>query len=214
MARATGFIGKGSEISWLHKLDREADRDRFPTIASSALGRGPITPSLTPRPDGHGEIALSNYHLDDLDLHCISHLDAYEVPSREVAGRLFNAYLTSVHQSYPIIGISTFASQFQAFFNQPSLKPGKKWLAILNLIFAIGARFTYLTDPVSQRDGNEHIKYFSRAKLLSLDDQLLQHPDLQQLQVEGLTSFYLLVLGHMNRYVSLLFFSHQNSHIY
>ena len=199
-ARATGFIGKGSEISWLHKLGGEVDCDRDPAIASCVSSPGPNSPS-----NGHGDscIALSNYYLDDLDLPCVNHLDAYEVPTREAAGRLFNAYLSSVHPSFPIIGVSTFASQFQAFFSQPTLKPGRKWLAILNLIFAIGARFVYLTDSSLHQHGKEHMTYFSRAKVLSLDDQFLQHPDLQQLQVEGLASFYLLVLGHMNRYYIL-----------
>ena len=158
---------------------------------------------MTPRTDVKNDpwVASSNYYLDDLDMPASVQVDIYEVPSRETATKLFNAYLTSVHPSYPIIGISTFVSQFQVYFNQPSLKPGNKWLAILNLIFAIGAKYAHLTDAEWKGHEDDHHTYFSRARALSLDDQLLHHPDLQQLQVEGLASFYLLASGHINRYV-------------
>ena len=44
--------------------------------------------------------------------------------------------------------------------------------------------------------------YFSRAWKLSMSDvALLDHPNLQQVQVEGLTSFYLLSVGQVNRCV-------------
>lgn len=205
-ARATGFIGKSSEITWLQKLGKEINHDceAYTANAPSISDNGLPSPSLTPRADGPSDpsVASSNYYLDDLDMPSTVQLDAYEVPSRETATKLFNAYLTSVHPSFPIIGISTFVSQFQVFFNQPSLKPGNKWLAILNLIFAIGAKYAQVTDADLQENDDDHLKYFSRARMLSLQDQLFQHPDLQQLQVEGLTSFYLLASGHINRYVS------------
>ncbi|EIT79924.1 fungal specific transcription factor [Aspergillus oryzae 100-8] len=161
--RATGFIGKSSEISWLQMLSK------YVNSGSS-----------------------SNYHLDDFDMPTVERLDTSELPSKDTATKLFNAYLSSVHPSFPIIGISTFASQFQAFFHNPSLKPGNKWLAILNLIFAIGARYAHLTNAEWRRDRDDHYSYFIRG-------QLLHHSDLQQLQVEGLASFYMLSSGHINR---------------
>ncbi|KAI9932197.1 hypothetical protein MW887_009707 [Aspergillus wentii] len=203
-ARATGFIGKSSEIAWLQKLSREINQkyDVWPSSASDITDTGGLpSPTLTPRAEGQTDpcVVSSNYYLDDLEIPAPEQLDAHDVPSRDTATKLFNAYLTSVHPSFPIIGISTFISQFQVFFNQPSLKPGNKWLAILNLIFAVGAKYSHLTDAEWRGDEDDHYLYFSRARALSLDDQLLHHPDLQQLQVEGLASFYLLALGHINR---------------
>jgi Fungal specific transcription factor domain. len=123
------------------------------------------------------------------------------MPSREVAARLFNAYLASVHPSFPIIGISTFISQYQLFFNQPSVKPGNKWLAILNLIFAIAAKYSHISRADWRDNEDDHLLYFARARMLSMNDQLFDHPDLQQIQVEGLASFYLLATDQINRYV-------------
>lgn len=203
-ARATGFIGKSSEITWLQKLSREVNNecDTWSSIPDSEASGLP-SPSMTPRVDTKSDpwVASSNYYLDDLEIPETAQVDIHDVPPRETATKLFNAYLASVHPSYPIIGISTFVSQFQVFFNQPSLKPGNKWLAILNLIFAIAAKYAHLTDADWKGCEDDHHTYFHRARALSLDDQLLHHPDLQQLQVEGLASLYLLASGHINRYV-------------
>lgn len=211
-ARATGFIGKSSEITWLQRLNKEVNNECEAWSASMSISgddNGLPSPTLTPRPDNPSDpcVASSNYYLDDLDIPMPERIDAYEVPSREAAAKLLNAYLTSIHPSFPIIGISTFVSQFQVFFSQPSLKPGNKWLAILNLIFAIAARYGKLTDAEWKDGEDDHQVYFSRARTLGLEDQLLHHPDLQQLQVEGLACFYMLTSGHINRYVHHMHFT-------
>ncbi|KAE8355325.1 fungal-specific transcription factor domain-containing protein [Aspergillus coremiiformis] len=192
-SRATGFIGKSSEISWLQMLSKEVDSGCEVCHPASDIS----SPAMTSYCDG--PIASSNYHLDDFDIPAIERLDTSELPPKDTATKLFNAYLSSVHSSFPIIGISTFASQFQAFFNNPSLKPGNRWLAILNLIFAIGAKHAHLTEAEWRRDRDDHYLYFLRARTLSLEGQFLHHSDLQQLQVEGLASFYMLSSGQINR---------------
>ncbi|CAG7973929.1 unnamed protein product [Penicillium salamii] len=204
VSRATGFIGKSSEITWLQKLSKvvNIECEAWPaTLPNADEDNGLPSPTLTPRPDTPSDpwVVAFNYYLDDLDIPTADSSDMYGVPSRETATHLLNAYLTSVHPSFPIIGISTFVPQFQVFFSQPSLKPGNKWLAILNLIFAIAARFGQLTNADWREEDDDHQSYFSKARALSLEDQILHHPDLQQLQVEGLTAFYLNALGHINR---------------
>lgn len=121
------------------------------------------------------------------------------MPRQKVAELLLRAYFKSAHPSFPIIGMSTFISQYQLFFSQPTVKPGNKWLAILNLIFAIATVYAHLISADWKSDLEDHSVYFSRARALSLHDTLLDHPDLQQLQIEGLTSFYLLSTGQINR---------------
>ncbi|KAJ5676703.1 uncharacterized protein N7477_002336 [Penicillium maclennaniae] len=202
--RATGFIGRSSEIAWLQRLSKEVNNecDGWPSTNSTTDDdNGLPSPTLTPRADGPSEprVASTNYYLDDSDVSITEQVDTYGVPSRETATKLLNTYLTSVHPSFPIIGILTFVSQFQVFFSQPSLKPGNKWLAILNLIFAIAAKHGQLTETDWEDEEDDHQSYFARARMLSMEDQLLQHPDLQQLQVEGLACFYMIASGHINR---------------
>jgi hypothetical protein len=203
-SRATGFIGTSSEITWLQKLSKvvNAECEAWPApFLNGDEDNGLPSPTLTPRPENTSDplVVASNYYLDDQDIPTADPSGMFGVPSREMATKLLNAYLTSVHPSFPIIGISTFVPQFQVFFNQLSLKPGNKWLAILNLIFAIAARYGQWTNADWKEEDDDHQMYFSKARALSLEDQILHHPDLQQLQVEGLTSFYLTALGHINR---------------
>ncbi|GAD95724.1 hypothetical protein PVAR5_4370 [Paecilomyces variotii No. 5] len=197
--RATGYIGKSSEITWLQKLSREVSYES--EIKQESPSHEQCSPAASSKGEGSTEpsIASSSYYLDDMDITVPAQVDPYGMPSREVAARLFNAYLASVHPSFPIIGISTFISQYQLFFNQSSVKPGNKWLAILNLIFAIAAKYSHISRADWRGNEDDHQLYFARAKMLSMDDKLFDHPDLQQVQVEGLASFYLLATDQINR---------------
>ncbi|OOQ87737.1 fungal specific transcription factor domain protein [Penicillium brasilianum] len=203
-ARATGFIGRSSEIAWLQKLSNEVNNECEEWSSNKSNDdddNGLPSPTLTPLPEKPSDplVASSNYYIDDLEAPKKDQVNVFGVPSRDAATKLLNAYLISVHPSFPIIGISTFISQFQVFFSQPSLKPGSKWLAILNLIFAIASKYGQLTDAEWKEGDDDHQMYFSRARSLCLEGQLLHHPDLQQLQVEGLACFYLMASGHINR---------------
>jgi hypothetical protein len=200
-ARATGFIGKGSEVSWLQRLRKEICGDPCRNLESSGdlAETGPSSPPLTPGGEGDAMIASMNYYSDHMAVSLQDHVQSHDIPSREVADRLFRAYFRSVHPSFPIIGMSTFISQYQLFFREPAVKPGNKWLAILNLIFAIAAVYSHLICADWEAAADDHEIYFSRARALTMRDPLFDHPDLQQLQIEGLTCFYLLATGQVNR---------------
>ncbi|KAG0155069.1 hypothetical protein PDIDSM_642 [Penicillium digitatum] len=191
-ARATGYMGKNSEITWMQRLHREADQ--------RAKG---LPGSLEPGQDFQTDNALSlhavNYHLDDLDISVPGPVQLYAMPSREVADHMFEAYLATVHPFYPIINKPLFSAQYRTFFDSAA-QPGDKWLAILNMIFAIGAKYGHLIDAPWRGDEKDHLVYLTRARILSMNgDVLFSHPDLQQVQVEGLIAFYLLASDQINR---------------
>jgi len=143
----------------------------------------------------------SSYHLDDLTVG-FEAVDPYEMPTPEAATLLFGAYLTRVHISFPIIGKVNLTSQFQKFLSGQIQHPPAQWLAILNLIFAIGAKYSHLTQAEWRGDDRDHLIYFSRARLLAMNDEsVFSHPNLQQIQVMGLMSFYLLCTTQINRLV-------------
>lgn len=78
-------------------------------------------------------------------------------------------------------------------------------MAVLNLVFAIAAKYSSLVDGQSREGSRDHEVYFARAWHLSIGQAALaEHPDLQQVQVEGLAAFYHLLTGQINRYVSRL----------
>ena len=148
-------------------------------------------------------MADSNYHLDDFPVSGLGPVDPYEVPPRELADSLFNAYMQTVHASFPIIGRSNFTPQFRRFYNNPhdpKVMEATKWRAIINLIFAIGAKYAHLTQAEWQGDERDHLIYFARARQLSItSDTIFTHPDLQLVQIYGLTGFYLLATNQINR---------------
>jgi hypothetical protein len=191
--RATGFIGKNSEISWMQRLQREAEQRsrKLPGIYEGA-----------PSSRHFEDFALNaaNYHLDDLGVSIPGPVDMYAMPSREQADHFFEDYLDTVHPYLPIINRPLFTSQYKYFFAN-SARPGDKWLAILNMIFAISAKHAHLIQaPWRGKDEHDHLVYLTRARFLSMNgDVLFSHPDLQQVQVEGLIAFHLLASDQINR---------------
>lgn len=150
-------------------------------------------------PENEFTLHAVNYHLDDLDISVPGPVQLYSMPSRQLADRLFDDYLTTVHPFFPIINRPLFRAQFRTFF-ETAARPGDKWLAILNMIFAISAKHAHLIDAPWRGDDNDHLVYLTRARILSMNgDVLFSHPDLQQVQVEGLIAFYLLSSDQINR---------------
>ncbi|KAH8699062.1 fungal-specific transcription factor domain-containing protein [Talaromyces proteolyticus] len=190
-SRATGYIGNSSEVSWLQNLRKKVNGDSQETGQSS--------PPATPGAKDDTLVSSSNFYEDTSDVVITEDVQSHAMPGQKIAELLLRAYFKSVHPSFPIIGMSTFISQYQLFFSHPNIKPGNKWLAILNLIFGIAAVYAHLISADWKSDLEDHSIYFSRARALSMPDSFLDHPDLQQLQIGGLTSFYLLTTGQINR---------------
>lgn len=142
----------------------------------------------------------SSYHLDDMSIFTYDAVDPYEMPTPGAANHLFAAYMERVHPSFPIVGRLNLTGQFRKLLSGTVQSPPDRWLAILNMIFAIGAKYSHLVNADWRGDERDHLIYFTRARLLSIDSEaIFQHPDLQQIQVLGLMSFYLLCVGQVNR---------------
>ncbi|KAJ5683328.1 hypothetical protein N7462_006493 [Penicillium macrosclerotiorum] len=191
-SRATGFMGKNSEVTWMQRLQREAEH------RSQGLP-GSLEPGQSKRQDDDLALHAVNYHLDDLDISVPGPVEIYAMPPRSLADKLFEDYLRTVHPFFPIINCPLFTAQYQTFFDS-NAQPGDKWLAILNMIFAIGAKHALLIEAPWRGNEHDHLLYLTRARILSMNgDSLFSHPDLQQVQVEGLIAFYLLSSDQINR---------------
>ncbi|KAI9368917.1 fungal-specific transcription factor domain-containing protein [Aspergillus egyptiacus] len=187
-ARATGYMGKNSEVTWLQRLRREAEHRARKLSGQSEE-----------KPDQEFALHSVNYHLDDMDITPPGPVHLYWMPPRNIADKLFEDYLCTVHPVFPIISRPLFSAQYRNFFDNWA-RPGDKWLAILNLIFAISAYHAHLMHASWRGDEGDHFVYLARARALSMNsDTLFTHPDLQQVQVEALTAFYLLSTHQINR---------------
>ncbi|KAJ5642808.1 hypothetical protein N7490_006808 [Penicillium lividum] len=191
-SRATGHIGKSSDIIWMLQLQKESEQ----------RNRGqewPFKPGEGHMPDDRFVPHAMNYHLDDFGIGLSEPVQMYWMPPRLLADKLFETYLLVAHPYLPIINRPLFCDQYKRFFDDFAL-PSDKWMAILNMIFAISANYAHLAELDWHGDQNDHLVYLTRARMLSMSgDDLFRHPDLQQVQVEGLIAFYLLSTDQINR---------------
>ncbi|KAJ5908885.1 hypothetical protein N7495_001567 [Penicillium taxi] len=182
--QALGFVGDHSEMVWLYRLKRFLDQDSLTLLGETA----------------NRSISSLNYFQDDTEFPSLENVDILGRPSQQLAKKLVDDFLEAVHPVFPIIRKSFFQAQCRSFYSNENVRPRSRWLAILNLVFAIAAKHSFLVDaqPLVARD--DHLVYFARAWRLGFSNAaLLGHPNLQQVQVEGLLAFYLLSTGQINR---------------
>ncbi|KAJ6171335.1 fungal-specific transcription factor domain-containing protein, partial [Penicillium chermesinum] len=174
-AAATGFYGKGSDVSWMQQVEERLRTSDF------TIGKNPDELS---------------YHLDDQELPLYDPAQLYTLPPRNVAERYYKTYLRTIHSSFMVIREPVFTSQFVHVYQQTVNPPGA-WLAVLNLVLALGCRYSHAWTAVEI--SLDHV-FFNRARKLSMSGNVLfKHADLQQIQVEALTAIYLIDSGHLNR---------------
>lgn len=197
-ARATGFMGKNSEVVWMQRLGRRIEAGSASASSSSLSGQA----GSKQHENQGARVTDSNYHCDSFSIMIPDQVDAYELPPKYVADILFQIYLDVVHPAFPIIGKVTFTTQYNAFSNSQGINTGDNWRAILNLIFAVAARYTHLIQAEWRGDERDHLVYFTRARILGFNgDSILAHPELQQVQISGLMAFYLAATNQINRCV-------------
>lgn len=179
--QAAGFWGRRSEIVWLHSLQMEKYWRSNPADS--------FCPAGMPQ-------SLANYYLDTLRIPVFDLNNWLDRPSKEIASQLVTSYFQIIHASFPVVGKVYFLKQFHTFYSSSGTEPGKAWMAVLNLIFAIASRH----DSLRRQEPGADMSYFSRAwQLCMKETPILGHPNLQQVQVEALVSLYMLSLGHINR---------------
>lgn len=203
-SRATGFIGKNSELTWIQRLKRQtdygSDKSDDEILESSSVDGNKSASfhdlggtNLTP-------INESTYHCDDIDVFVYDEVDQYELPPNQTAICLFQSYMDSVHPAFPILGKTTFTDQFHRKIENENMRPGDNWLAIVNLVFAIGAKYSHLVKAEWRGDDRDHLIYFTRARKLGFNSKsILGHADLQLVQITGLMAFYFTAVNQVNR---------------
>ena len=200
-------MGKNSEITWLQRLRQEnqngdSNVEQANSSSSNIGTHNGTSESFRPLSEHEGGYSVheTSYHLDDEAITTFDHVDPYEVPTAETARKLYNAYITRVHPTFPIISKTNLTAQFQKFLTGQAQRPPEKWLAILNLIFAIAAKYSHLVQADWKGDERDHIVYFTRARMLGINSEtFFQHPDLQTIQIAGLISVYFLCISQINR---------------
>ena len=88
----------------------------------------------------------------------------YELPDPMIAEQLLDCYVSTVHSSFPIVPLN-FEDQARRFIS--SMKQNRafqvpdRWRALLNLVFAIGAKYSHLAGTDWQGPDCDHLVYMS-----------------------------------------------------
>jgi hypothetical protein len=216
-ARETGYMGQNSEVQWLRSVQRQAERGNTDPRGQRYGPPGASTEAIDERSDALHErrqnarpgsmhhITDATFYLDSDDIEIDIAVDPREMPSPEIAEKFFACYMDTVHGTFPLMP-ANFEDQFRRYIQaskhgHPFFVPDG-WRATMNLLFAIGAKYSHLVGAEWRGDERDHLIYMTRAvQLLGLKDTLtfLAAPSLDKIQATGTLAFYFLVIGHVSR---------------
>ncbi len=210
-SRTTGYVGQNSEIQWLRSVQEQMEDDqrhdpREPKgHAYNQHAHIMYERRHTIRPTPAKYISDTSFYLDSHDIEIEIAVDPYGMPDPDTAEQLFNCYFNTAYASFPLIP-NSFEDEFSQFVqsmrsNRPC-QTSTKWRAMLNLIFAIGAKYSHLVNADWKGDKRDHLIYMTRAiHLLGLRNtvMVIAGPDEPLVQATGLLAFYFLVIGHVSR---------------
>lgn len=145
----------------------------------------------------------STFYLDGEVLEVDFSVVGIELPSHEHAQVLISSYMRMAQTSFPIVPQKWFEAEVERYFADVqanrTTNRSPNWLTMLNLVFAVGAKFAYLIGD-SRVDEHDHARYFSRAHLLHLHvAALAQHSDIFTVRNTAILALYFFCKGHINR---------------
>lgn len=199
-SRQTGYVGQNSEVQWLRSVQRQSQNQEGEPFGLPYGPPGASDQDIDERsralhqrriehesgPVRH--VTDATFYLDNDNLELDVVVNPYELPDPEIAEQLLDCYMSTVHSSFPIVPPS-FEDQVRRFTF--SLKQNRafrvpdRWRALLNLVFAIGAKYSHLIDTDWQGSDRDHLVYMTRAShLIGMNDNvaLTSSPDLSLVQ--------------------------------
>lgn len=197
---AAGFMGKMSEVSWIQRAKEH--------LLAMPLAPGEGIETMQIQYDRHTRDARkSNYFMDDVDLLSVDedHVIAQEMPPLELSFILAEAYFHAIQGAFVFVHRERFLDALAHFPRKQSLLSWveRRWLALANLVFALGAKWLQQTEPDGSLVVYNHLEFYARARALGLDHRIVfDHPVLEQIQALGLLAFYLFMNGSIFRYVN------------
>jgi hypothetical protein len=173
----TGYLGRNSQVQWMRTLQRKLDDSKdessdepyAPPSHDSWEASAKRSEALHARqnePGNSGSLSEYYFYLDNQEMVEIDQVDPHTIPPAETATRLFDFYQKAVHGPFRILD-DQFEEQLGTYYQVTQaggmMNVDPKWSAILNLVFAIGARYSHLVDADWQADKHDHLVYMSRA---------------------------------------------------
>ncbi|KIW62489.1 hypothetical protein PV04_10662 [Phialophora macrospora] len=146
------------------------------TVASNCSPRT-TTPEVYRRQDCHKPITQGQSNLLRLGVQ-------NGLPQRSLADELVDCYFENVHVLYPFLHRPTFEAQYEQTWTSRD-QQDDEWLALLNVVFALGIHFAYELEDTSAASD----RFFGYAqKLVSMEQ--FAHATIQTLQLLLLSGIY------------------------
>ena len=198
-ARKTqAFVGASAEEKWIQRLEKELPH-------SPEAGVNPIQPLLHhpfPR-SNHRPPNLKGGMYEDMDSSAVGNqIDPYDLPLRSTADALVISYFVIAYPSCPIIDKTSFLVQYEECCAAAETETygDRTFLALLQLVFAIGAAHAHMVRADWAGDDRDHLLYFGRARMLGVDTGVLNDSVYHgQVQYFGLSGMYFLATNQINR---------------
>jgi hypothetical protein len=128
-------------------------------------------------------------------------VEALRLPPKSTTDMLINAYFSTVHPLCPILSESHFMAQYDGYLQRNALpEGGHVWLAILNIVLAIGDLYTQRVQTPRESPRDDDTIFWLRSNALSPDtSHILGVPTLPQIQLLSATGLYFLSRYQINR---------------
>jgi hypothetical protein len=191
-ARATGYMGKSSAVTWVQRAKKAATNDaedeKHVRRSTGTAANGPFVDSTY-----QAEPLLSQSVETD-------EVNPLEWPLPHVASALVGSFFQNIHDSFPVLCKQDLMEKFRSFPKDQYSAEDHCWLSLVNMVFAIGARFAHLTHAEYRGHDKDHCMYYARARALGMDERTLnKDPELQHLTCLGILGLYLLTTDQLNR---------------
>ncbi len=208
--KTKAFVGQASEMRWMQRLEQELINP--PAQGSDHHAMKHVDLPVSSRDRGsrdtfssHGPATNPNPYPEDMDASVLGdHLDLYELPIKSTADCLVDSFFKTVHPSFPLIGKEYFMAQYEQYFatQDPANFPDRTFVAILHIVFAIGAVHAHLIEAEWAGHEKDHLLYFAKGRILGVDTAILNNMVyLGQVMVFALAGFYLTITDQINRLV-------------
>lgn len=199
-SRETGYVGQNSEVQWLRSVQRQSQNNKAEPYG---LPYGPPgtgkragderSRALHQRREHGGSARIrhvtdASFYLDSENIELDVVVNPYELPDPDIAEQLLDCYMSTIHSTFSVVPRS-FEDQVRRFIS--SLRQDRafqvpdRWRALLNLVFAIGAKYSHLAKKEWRGDERDHLVYMNRAsQLLGMNSTVMfiSAPDLLLVQ--------------------------------
>jgi hypothetical protein len=199
-SRETGYVGQNSEVQWLRSVQRQSQNNEgepyglpYGPPGTGKRADDERSKALHQRRDQGGSVPIrhvtdATFYLDSENIELDVVVNPYELPDPDIAEQLLDCYMSTVHSTFSIVPRS-FDDQVRRFISSlrqdRAFRVPDRWRALLNLIFAIGAKYSHLTRKEWRGDERDHLVYMNRAsQLLGMNSTVMfiSAPDLVLVQ--------------------------------